>query len=326
MTGAWAGMLFAALVSGAVIGLLLRSSLARRLLAPVNDRSLHQCPTPRVGGLGVMAGALPVLAIQHDGATRALALLAVALALVSLRDDWRPLPAGVRLAAHFLAATAWVLPVAGHSSLAGAWPGVDALAWVVAIAWMTNLYNFMDGADGLAGGMAVIGFGCLGWAAVDAGAAALAASCLALSAASAAFLLFNFPPARVFLGDAGSIPLGFLAGGLGLLGALSDAWPLWFPLLVFSPFIVDASLTLIVRALRGEPLAQAHRSHHYQRLVLAGWSHRRLALFAWALMLAAAGSATYAHTVGGKGAIAIISAWCVIYVTLCVLIRRRARA
>lgn len=326
MIGAWAAMLFAVLVSGTVIGLLLRSSMARRLVAPVNDRSLHRQPTPRVGGLGVMAGVLPVLALQSDETIRWLALLALVLALVSLRDDWRPLPVGLRLATHFLAAAALVLSVADHNALAGRGLGVAALLSVVAIAWMTNLYNFMDGADGLAGGMAVIGFGCLGWAAMGAHATSLAASCFAVSAAGAAFLLFNFPPARVFLGDAGSIPLGFLAGGLGLLGALRDAWPLWFPLLVFSPFIVDASLTLLLRALRGEPLAQAHRSHHYQRLVLAGWSHRRLALAAWLLMLAVAGSATYANKAGGEGAVAIISGWCVIYGTLCVLIRRRARA
>jgi UDP-N-acetylmuramyl pentapeptide phosphotransferase/UDP-N-acetylglucosamine-1-phosphate transferase len=90
------------------------------------------------------------------------------------------------------------------------------------------------------------------------------------------------------MGDAGSIPLGFLAATLGILGARLDVWPGLFPLLVFSPFIVDASVTLARRALRGEKIWQAHRSHYYQRAVLLGASHRQLALAAYALMLAVA--------------------------------------
>lgn len=322
---AWA-VLYSAVASAAVIVLLLRSPMAQRLRDPVNERSLHQQPTPRIGGLGVMAGVLPVLALQADGALRAAAAAAFALALVSLRDDWRPLPALVRLAAHLLAALAILIALAEALPRASVPAAAAWLASLLAIAWMTNLFNFMDGADGLAGGMAMIGYGCLGWAALDGGSVMLAASCLAVSAASGAFLLFNFPPARVFLGDAGSIPLGFLAAALGAVGTARGVWPLWFPVLVFSPFIVDASVTLLARALRGEPLLQAHRSHHYQRLVLAGWSHRRLAVVAWVLMLAVAGSAMWAHNGGGKGAVAIILAWCVIYGTLGVLMCRRARA
>jgi UDP-GlcNAc:undecaprenyl-phosphate GlcNAc-1-phosphate transferase len=103
--------------------------------------------------------------------------------------------------------------------------------------------------------------------------------------------MYNFHPARVFMGDAGSIPLGFLAAAIGLSGWWSADWPLWFPIMVFSPFIVDATLTLIRRQLRGEKIWQAHRSHYYQRLVQMGWGHRKVALFEYGLMLLAGVSA-----------------------------------
>jgi UDP-N-acetylmuramyl pentapeptide phosphotransferase/UDP-N-acetylglucosamine-1-phosphate transferase len=150
--------------------------------------------------------------------------------------------------------------------------------------WMTNLYNFMDGSDGLAGGMALFGFAAYalgGWISGDLVLATVSAS---VAAAAAAFLVFNFPPARVFMGDAGSIPLGFLAAALGLAGWRQGLWPLGFPLLVFSPFIVDASMTLARRILRGERFWRAHKTHYYQRVVQLGWGHRDTALAEYLLM------------------------------------------
>jgi UDP-N-acetylmuramyl pentapeptide phosphotransferase/UDP-N-acetylglucosamine-1-phosphate transferase len=114
----------------------------------------------------------------------------------------------------------------------------------------------------------------------------IAVPSLLVVAASAGFLGVNTPPARVFLGDSGSIPIGFLAGALGLAGVVQGAWPAWFPLLAFSPFIVDASVTLLRRLARGDAVWRAHREHAYQRLVRGGWSHRRLLLFTWPLMAA----------------------------------------
>ena len=175
-------------------------------------------------------GALPLVFLEGTQEIRLIAGAALFLALVSLVDDVKSLPVAVRLPCH-LAAAAWAVVVA--------WPGAQARApsrspspWprVLAIAWMTNLFNFMDGADGLAGGMALIGFGSLAFAAMRGGDAALANASLALAAAAAGFLVFNFPPARVFMGDAGSVPLGFLAGALGWLGAVRDAWPGVVPL------------------------------------------------------------------------------------------------
>ena len=166
---------------------------------------------------------------------------------------------------------------------------------VLAVTWLTNLYNFMDGSDGLAAGMALFGFGAFALAAFAAGDMALAVFSASLAGAAAAFLLFNFAPARIFLGDVGSVPLGFLAGALGLAGWRDDAWPLWFPALVFAPFIFDASVTLLRRLVRGEPVWRAHREHYYQRLVRLGTGHRATALAAYALMLACAAAALYAR-------------------------------
>jgi UDP-N-acetylmuramyl pentapeptide phosphotransferase/UDP-N-acetylglucosamine-1-phosphate transferase len=247
-------------------------------------------------------------------------VLAVGLALLSFADDLRSLPIAVRLAGHFAAAaiaSAWMLsPVTG----------VHLLAWVFAtfaIAWMTNLFNFMDGSDGLAGGMAVAGFAAYAAAAAFAGHASLAAACLAIAAAAAGFLCLNFPPARIFMGDAGSIPLGFLAGALGLHGLRVDAWPMWFPLLVFSPFIVDATFTIAWRLARRERVWIAHRSHCYQRLVLSGWSPRRLALHAYGVMALAGASALAAREAGLPVQCAILAGWSGFYAVAVVLIRRR---
>jgi UDP-N-acetylmuramyl pentapeptide phosphotransferase/UDP-N-acetylglucosamine-1-phosphate transferase len=121
--------------------------------------------------------------------------------------------------------------------------------------------------------MAVFGFGAYAIAAYVAAAPHLTAVCAALAAASAAFLTANLPPARIFMGDVGAIPLGFLAGALGLQGWRDGLWPLWFPLLVFAPFVCDATLTLLRRLWRRERVWQAHREHYYQRLVRMGFGH-----------------------------------------------------
>jgi UDP-N-acetylmuramyl pentapeptide phosphotransferase/UDP-N-acetylglucosamine-1-phosphate transferase len=242
-----------------------------------NERSLHATPTPRVGGLGIMAGVGVASAWLADATLLPIILAAFALAMVSVLDDVRGLPVALRFLAHFVAAVACLLAL-----------GLDGWALLpatLAVVWMTNLYNFMDGSDGLAGGMTAIGFGALALAAWLGGATSLAMFCASIAAAALAFLRFNFPPARVFMGDAGSIPLGFLAAALGIDGAAHGVWPWLFPLLVFSPFIVDASVTLARRALRGEKIWLAHRSHYYQRVVLLGATHRQLALAAYALML-----------------------------------------
>jgi len=209
--------------------------LLRRSRLPMdhpNERSLHATPTPRIGGLGIMAGLLAAAMGLGGAEVLPVVLAAAALAAVSVLDDVRGLSVSVRFLAHFVVAVGCLLA----SGLSG-WV---LLVATLAVVWMTNLYNFMDGSDGLAGGMAVIGFGALAVAAWLGDTLGLAAFCASIAAAALAFLRFNFPPARLFMGDSGSIPLGFMAATLGIAGAMNGVWPWLFPLLVFSPFIVDA--------------------------------------------------------------------------------------
>lgn len=278
----WAPPLAAFLACWLSLRLLLQRSQALPMDYP-NNRSLHKQPTPRIGGLGIMAGIAVASAWRGDAVLLPAILGAFALSGVSLTDDVRGLPVRIRLLVQFLVATGCLIAIG--------LTGWALLAGTLGVVWMTNVYNFMDGADGLAGGMAVIGFAALAVGAWLGGAPELAVFCAAIAAAALAFLWFNFAPARLFMGDAGSIPLGFLAAALGILGARQSAWPWAFPLLVFSPFIVDATVTLVRRALRGEKIWQAHRSHYYQRTILLGVTHRQLALAAYALMGAMAGLA-----------------------------------
>jgi UDP-N-acetylmuramyl pentapeptide phosphotransferase/UDP-N-acetylglucosamine-1-phosphate transferase len=306
-----------------LIAILRRSRLARRVVDRPNERSLHTTPTPRVGGIGLLAASLPAAAWAAADSLGVVLACAAALALLSFADDLSSLPIEVRLPGHAVAASVAVLALAGPGAHFAGLGIAEALAAVVALVWMANLFNFMDGADGLAGLMATIGFGALATGAWLAGDMEFAAASAAIAAASAGFLAHNFPPARVFLGDAGSVPLGFLAGALGGYGAMLGLWPLWFPIIVFSPFIFDASVTVLRRLVRGEHIWIAHRTHYYQRLVLAGWSHRRLALAAGALMLAAAGSALAALRCDATGHWSIIFTWATAYALLAAVLERR---
>lgn len=319
---AWIAALAApALICAGIILLLRRSPWAARLADHPNERSLHRHPTPRLGGVAIMLAALPIAVVLSHGVADLLWALALGLALLSFADDLRSLPITARLAGHFAAAglaIAWVAPPAGlDTSLA------VALAATLALAWMINLYNFMDGADGLAGGMTAVGFAAYAIAAWQADIVPLALACAAIASAAFGFLAFNFPPARVFLGDSGSIPLGFLAGGVGAYGVAQGAWSVGFPLLVFSPFIVDASVTLLRRLARGERIWIAHRSHYYQRLVLSGWSARRLAGCFYALAGASAVGALLVRTQSVATQCAILALWSVFYVAAIAAIERR---
>ncbi|WP_342612516.1 glycosyltransferase family 4 protein [Burkholderia ambifaria] len=274
--------LVAAVASTAILRMLLATGLAWRLATDIpNDRSLHTLPTPRVGGWGIVPVCVVALLVLTPHLWL-IAAAAAALAALSQVDDRRGLPARVRFSAHLAAVVALIV----------VFPA-DAPWWLLAgvgfvMVWLTNLYNFMDGADGLAGGMALFGFVAYAVAAMM-GANPLpdlAVAGAAVAGAALGFLLLNFHPARLFLGDAGSIPLGFLAGALGYWGWRTGVWPIWFPALVFAPFIADASVTLLRRLLRGEKFWQAHREHYYQRMVRAGVGHRRTAVYWYLIMLA----------------------------------------
>ncbi len=302
------------LAFAATIGILLalmRPGVVHLAMDLPNERSLHRKPVPRVGGVALIGGVLVGWVPLRQEWLLPLVLIAGGLAAVSFVDDLRGLPVGARLVAHLVAGGALVF--AGSVAPPGA---LQTIAVVAGTVWLINLYNFMDGSDGLAGGMAVFGFGGYALAAYLMGDAGMAAAALTVSLAALAFLLFNFNPARVFMGDAGSTALGFLAAALGLIGLQRDLWPPWFPLLVFSPFLLDASVTLAKRLLAGQRVWQAHREHYYQRLIRAGWSHRRLALAEYGLMIAAAGSAVWGITQPLPVQLGMLAGWLVTYAWL----------
>jgi UDP-N-acetylmuramyl pentapeptide phosphotransferase/UDP-N-acetylglucosamine-1-phosphate transferase len=265
----------------AILYTLLKTGLAWRLATDIpNDRSLHVRPTPRVGGWGIVPVTVVAMLLVAPSLWCA-ALAAAFLATVSQVDDRRGLPARVRFAAHLLAVVVFVALFPAQA------PWWLLCILVVLMVWLINLYNFMDGADGLAGGMALFGFSGYAIAALSASTPMpeLGFACVAIAGAALGFLLFNFHPARIFLGDAGSIPLGYLAGALGYWGWRGGAWPIWFPALVFAPFIGDASVTLARRLARGEKFWQAHREHYYQRMVRSGVGHAGTARAWYAVMV-----------------------------------------
>lgn len=290
-----------------------------------NERSLHQQPTPLSGGIAMLvAFALTsVIAGTVYPENEYIIWICVSVfsvAAISLLDDYRTVSAKYRLLVHFLAATfllfqtdLWLTQLSFanlHFELSAFWQITLSLLFVI---WMINLYNFMDGMDGFAGGMAVIGFGSfaiLGWFAND---MLFMSLNLLIASAATGFLVFNFPPARIFMGDVGSSSLGLLAATFSLWGNQTGIFPLWVAILLFSPFIVDATVTLLRRAWRGEKVWQAHRTHYYQRLVQLGWGHKRTVLCEYGLMLACAFSAIIATFLSAQLQFILMFSWLGIY-------------
>lgn len=260
-----------------------------KILDIPNIRSLHSTPVPRTGGVGLILSIVIVWLLFSVSLPLTLWAGLGLIAFISFTDDVRSLPVAVRLLVHIIVAmifSAMLLLDVHH------WGVV--IGFGLAIVWMSNLYNFMDGSDGLAGGMAFIGFGYYGMAALLAGDSEFALINSCIMASAGAFLRFNFYPAQIFMGDVGAVPLGFLAAALGVLGWTKELWSLWLPLLVFSPFIVDATVTIVKRLFQGKKIWQAHREHYYQRVVQSGFGHRNTALWGYALMLLVGGSAVWA--------------------------------
>lgn len=243
-------------------------------------RSLHNEAMPRSGGLGIIAGVAAGWGVLADGLALHILLIAAALSAISLLDDIKGLHAGYRLSIHIILASLFVgLTV---------WPMINiyaAFAAMLAISWMTNLFNFMDGSDGLAGGMAVSGFGFYALSAFMSGDIGFCLISLVVVSSAGAFLTYNFHPARIFMGDAGSTFLGFLSGAIGLAGWQKGLWSLWTPLLIFSPFIADTTMTLMKRLFRGEKIWKAHREHYYQRLIQMGYGHKKTAILEYFFMV-----------------------------------------
>lgn len=297
MSGVAAVAIAALIVSALLTGVVRRVARRWELLDIPNPRSSHLAPTPRGGGLAIVLTAAAALgALAWTGLMDLRLLWALlgggsAVAAVGLADDRRPIRAGVRLSVHVLAAlwaVCWLggLPSIDLGVLSAklGWLG-DALA-VLGIVWTLNLFNFMDGIDGIAVSEAVFvmcaALPCMATLGVTQG---VGAASLAIAAASLGFLAWNWPPARIFLGDVGSGYLGYVIAVLALAAAGARPTALWSWLILGGVFFVDATVTLIRRFARGEPPHQAHRSHAYQWLARRWRSHLRVTTAVVALNL-----------------------------------------
>lgn len=280
-------------------------------------RSLHVKPVSRLGGVAIWSGVIVGMAmlwpVIRPVITPGLLMSAAVLWLVAVIDDWCSISAVWRIIVQLLVAASTVYGAGvfvSWSFLSWIWPWLGILV----LLWGINLYNFMDGMDGFAAGMAVVGFSSLGVLGWWAGSQEFALLCWLVVTACLGFLCFNFPPASIFMGDSGSTVLGFAMVVLGITGWQRDLYPVWVPLVVFSPFWVDATLTLLSRLARGEIVWQAHRQHYYQRWVLAGYSHKQVVLCYYLLMVACAGSVMAWQAVGGGyNEMALPVAWGVFY-------------
>ncbi len=284
-------------------GLTLRIVRRHNILDHPNERSSHAAATPRGGGLGIVFVLLPVwlgLALtdrQSDGQVLWVLAGTAVIALVAWQDDRRGLPPWPRLASQVVAVGLGLLALSDRpgifQGLFPAWLDLSlaGIAWL----WFINLFNFMDGIDGLAGVETVAIGGGLFLVAQSSGLdgeGALLA--LALAGSAIGFLWWNWQPARIFLGDVGSIPLGYLLGWLLLLAATQGHWQAALILPLY--FLADASLTLARRLLRGARIWEAHREHFYQAAVVRGMSHAQV-------------SGAVLATNIGLAALAVVSAW-----------------
>jgi Fuc2NAc and GlcNAc transferase len=266
-----------------------RAAKGMGLIDVPNERSSHALPMPRGGGVAIaiaslaamgflcLVGIMPVhlfLAIAPGGA---------AVAAVGLIDDIKPLTARVRLFVHFMAA-AWAVVCIGPVGFFDHFAPDPALRWLgyaistVAIVWFLNMYNFMDGIDGIAASQAV--FMCAGMALLglfSTGIAYIAAAAVVLGAASCGFLLWNWPPAKIFMGDVGSGYLGFAFAVLGLASGAHSVFGPWSCLILAGVFAVDATFTVVRRFARGELVTEAHRTHAFQ-LLARTMGHRNVTL------------------------------------------------
>lgn len=253
----------------------------RAILDHPNERSSHDVPKPRGGGIAIVLITLAGSAWWWTPRFAAVAGAALVIAVVSWIDDVRHLPALLRLGVQSLAAIAVLVAYP-----AGAFAPL-AFLWIVGL---TNAYNFMDGIDGIAGGQAVVAG--LAWALLGmlTQQTLMAMLGLLIAGSSAGFLMHNWPPARIFMGDVGSAFLGFLFASLAV-----TAWPDFrlaaAGVLVVWPFVADAAFTFVRRALRRERVMEAHRSHLYQRMNQRGLSHGTVSLIYIGLAAIGAGAA-----------------------------------
>jgi Fuc2NAc and GlcNAc transferase len=270
---------FGAFVTSLILTAMLRRiALSTGLIDVPNDRSSHSEPVPRGGGLAIVissviaVGLLTGCGVIPIHLTLALCGGGIAVAAVGFLDDHGSLSPSKRLLVHFVAA-AWAVACVGHVGELRV--GTEAVRLGVAgyaisalgIVWFLNIFNFMDGIDGIAASETIFICGAtLLFAAQSIGPIGIAGAAAAVGAASIGFIIWNWPPAKIFMGDVGSGYLGFIIGVLALSDDARNPSALWTWLILAGVFVMDSTVTLIRRMLRGDRITLAHRTHAYQHL------------------------------------------------------------
>ncbi len=312
--------LFTSLTSYFACKQAMRLALGSGMIALPGDRQSHQQATPTGGGLGLVFSIVlislglqlfsPLPVFWWQNIIPGFFLLSV----VGWLDDKHVVSSLIRLLVQ-LAVSVWLIGF-GWSGFSLAGLGLFAVT-AVAMVWMMNMYNFMDGSNGMAGFQGVFAGLVLAVLFQNGGQSEMAILALVVAAACAGFLPLNFPNARVFMGDVASVPLGFIFAALMVYGIRTGSLGLVSALLVMSIFIVDASLTLLKRVIRGEQWYTAHAQHIYQRLIARGWSHSRVLLLyqtiniMWVLpvLILAEKYHTYAALSAGFSFLALSAGW-----------------
>jgi Fuc2NAc and GlcNAc transferase len=282
--------LAALLLALLLTGLVRKLALAHGVLDVPNERSSHNTPTPRGGGVAIVfttVAAAVVLAwhgVLDINLFLALTGGGILVALVGFLDDRRQLSARIRLAAH-LAAALWALACLGGLPPLRYADQVVSFGWAgyvigaLGIAWTLNLFNFMDGIDGIAASEAMfVAWGGALLVLVTGASAAVPAMAFAFGAVCCGFLLWNWPPAKIFMGDVGSGFMGYVIVVLAVGAARENSVALLVWLILGGVFFCDATVTLVRRLARGERVYQAHRTHAYQQLARRWGSHRRVTI------------------------------------------------
>ncbi len=302
------------------------------ILDKPNERSLHEVAKPRSGGLAIFISILTawmgVLLTQDVEKYVYYFLIGLILLLViSYIDDKYSIAQIWRLLIHVIVASILVI---GGISLASSIQLAEGseiayllinVITILLVVWCINLYNFMDGMDGLASGMGLIGFSCLAWFGWRADNDLFLLFASLVAAANLGFLLHNFPPAKIFMGDVGSIGMGYLVAFFSLWGLHENIFKWWVPLLIFSPFFVDATVTIMKRLFAGEKVWQAHKSHNYQKLVRMGWGHRKTVIYGYMLMILTSISVMVMQFVDSRNLnLVLLFVWLCLYVLIIHLI------
>lgn len=277
-------MAFVGLISCFLTYILIKASSRIGIIDVPNHRSLHDQPKPRTGGLAILVAiTLGLVTFKSDISNELFSFFPYILLLAGMAvlDDIYSISAFKRLFLQVIVASLVIYNGLSINTLVlfhyeiPINPIIGAILSILFIVWLVNLYNFMDGMDGFSAGMAIFGFGTFAILAFLKGEDGFAFANLVIVVAVLGFLIFNLPPSKIFMGDVGSTVIGMFVALFTLWADYRDIFPVYLSVIIFTPFMLDSTVTLIKRALRREKLMEAHCTHYYQRLVLSGLGHKK---------------------------------------------------